>query len=168
MKSESPAVVAASLPEDREAIGDIARRSGVFSDEEEKTVFELFDEHLRSDDSGYEWLSARAGDRIVGFACYGPTPLTKGTYDLYWICTDPEWQGRGIGRHIFSVMEKEILERKGRLLVIWTSAAKEYLPAMRFYERMGCKSSARIRDYYRLGEDLMIYWKKMTPSGDPN
>jgi hypothetical protein len=32
-----------------------------------------------------------------GYACWGPVPLTRGTYDLYWIATRPESQGRGSG-----------------------------------------------------------------------
>jgi len=163
MKSDIRITVETSCPEDRNAIGEIARRSAVFSSEEEGTVFELFDTHLQSADSGYEFLSARAGDVVVGFACYGPTPLTQGAYDLYWICTDREWQDRGIGRSLFSAMETEIRSRKGRLLMIWTSAAKEYLPAIKFYEQMGCLSSARIRDYYQPGEDMLVFVKYFSP-----
>jgi ribosomal protein S18 acetylase RimI-like enzyme len=159
MKSTIAITVEASKSEDRNAIGDIARRSSVFSQEEEETVFELFDVHLKSADSGYEWLSARVGDRLVGFACYGPTPLAQGAYDLYWICADPDWKVRGIGRRLFSAMETEIRRQNGRLLMIWTSGAKEYLPAMKFYERMGCELSARIRDYYRPGEDMVVFVK---------
>ncbi len=158
-KSRIRITVENSRPEDRTAIGEIARRSGVFSKEEEATVYELFDAHLQSADSGYEWLSARTGDALAGFVCYGPTPLAQGAYDLYWICTDPDWQDRGVGRSLFSAMEKEIRNRNGRLMMIWTSSAKEYLPALKFYKRAGCEPSARIRDYYRPGEDLLVYIK---------
>lgn len=159
VKSEISITVGSSKGKDRGAIGEIARRSAVFSKEEEDTVFELFDAHLKSADSGYEWLSARAGDRLVGFVCYGPTPLAQGAYDLYWICADPDWKVQGIGRALFSAMEMEIRRQNGRLLMIWTSGAKEYLPAMKFYERMGCELSARIRDYYRPGEDMVVFIK---------
>jgi ribosomal protein S18 acetylase RimI-like enzyme len=163
MNSSLSVTVEASRPEDRSAIGGIARRSSVFSPEEEETVYELFDARWKSDDSGYEWLSARAGGALAGFACYGPTPLTEGAYDLYWICTDPDWTQRGIGRRLFAAIETEIRRRCGRLLMIWTSGAEAYLPAMRFYERMGCESSARIRDYYRPGEDMVVFVKYFSP-----
>jgi ribosomal protein S18 acetylase RimI-like enzyme len=151
--------VEASRPDDRTAIGNIARRSGVFSAEEEETVYELFDEHLASADSGYEWLSARAGGILAGFACFGPTPLAQGAFDIYWICTDPDWRERGVGRSLFAAMEESVRIRNGRLLMIWTSGAPEYLPTHRFYERMGCERSAEIRDYYRPGEDLLVFVK---------
>lgn len=159
MTSDIPIHVETSRPQDRDAIGKIARRAGVFTKEEEDSVFELFDAHLQSSDSGYEWFSARAGKHVVGFACYGPTPLAQGAYDLYWICTDPEVQGKGVGRALFSAMEAEIRSRKGRLMMIWTSGAEHYLPAAKFYERMGCEPPVRIRDYYKPGEDLLVFIK---------
>jgi ribosomal protein S18 acetylase RimI-like enzyme len=159
MKSEFSITVEKSHPEDRSGIGEIARNSGVFSAEEEASVFELFDAHLQSADSGYDWLSARIAGRLAGFACYGPTPLASGAYDLYWICTDREHQARGIGRGLFYAVESEIRKQGGRLLMIWTGGGKDYLPASKFYESMGCELSARIRDYYRPGEDLLVYVK---------
>jgi ribosomal protein S18 acetylase RimI-like enzyme len=151
--------VETSRPEEREAIGEITQRAAVFTREEKTSVFELFDAHLQASDSGYEWFSARIGGRLAGFACYGPTPLAEGAYDLYWICTDREYQGRGVGRALFSAMETEIRNRKGRLLMIWTSGGKEYIPASKFYKGMGCETSARIRDYYKPGEDLVVFVK---------
>jgi ribosomal protein S18 acetylase RimI-like enzyme len=159
MKSEFTITVERSRPEDRSAIGEVARNSGVFSAEEEASVFELFDAHLQSADSGYDWLSARIAGRVAGFACYGPTPFARGAYDLYWICTDRTHHVRGIGRSLFCAMESHIQKQSGRLLMIWTSGGAKYLPAVKFYERMGCESSARIRDYYQLGEDLLVFVK---------
>jgi ribosomal protein S18 acetylase RimI-like enzyme len=159
MASDTRIQVETSRPEDRDAIGEIARRAGVFTKEEEASVFELFDAYLQSPDSGYEWFSARAGKHVVGFACYGPTPLAQGAYDLYWICTDPEVQGKGVGRALFSAMDAEIRNRKGRLLMIWTSGGDAYMPAAKFYEHMGCELSARIREYYKPGEDMVVFIK---------
>ncbi len=159
MPSDSRIKVEISTPRDRDAIGGITRRAGVFTQEEEESVFELFDAHLNSSDSGYEWFSARAGERLVGFACFGPTPLAQGAYDLYWICTDRDFQGRGVGRALFDALDAEIRKRRGRLLMIWTSGGKDYLPASNFYERMGCELSARIRDYYKPGEDMIVFVK---------
>jgi ribosomal protein S18 acetylase RimI-like enzyme len=152
-----------SRPEDRTAIGEIARRAAVFTEEEIASVLELFDAHVQSADSGYEWFSARIPGRVTGFVCYGPTPLAQGAYDLYWICTDREYQGRGVGRALFAAMEADIRKRKGRLLMIWTSGGGQYLPASNFYQQMGCGLSARIRDYYQPGEDLVVFVKYYSP-----
>jgi ribosomal protein S18 acetylase RimI-like enzyme len=155
-----------SRPEDRDAIGGIARRAEVFNPEEEATVLELFDESMQSSDSGYAFFSAKAEGRLAGFACWGPTPLTEGTYDLYWICADREVRERGIGRALFEAVAEAVRSRRGRLIVIETSSAEAYLPAIRFYERMGCRMAARIADFYRSGEDLLVYVKTFFSSSD--
>jgi ribosomal protein S18 acetylase RimI-like enzyme len=155
-----------SRPEDRDAIGGIARRAGVFTPEEEATVWELFDASMKSSDSGYAFFSANAEGRLAGFACWGPTPLTEGTYDLYWICTDRDSRERGIGRALFEAVEAAVSSHRGRMIVIETSGADAYLPAIRFYERMGCRLAARIADYYRPSEDLLMYIKTVSQSTD--
>jgi len=33
--------------------------------------------------------------KLGGYICYGPTPMTDGTYDLYWIASDPRVRGQG-------------------------------------------------------------------------
>jgi GNAT superfamily N-acetyltransferase len=154
-----PIEVTVSLPREREAIGEITRRAGVFNAEEVNTVFELFDDYLRSSASGYEFFSAKVDGRLTGFACWGLTALTEGTYDLYWICTDPVQQNRGVGKALFQAVETAIRKRNGRMMVIWTSSTAEYRPAVKFYERMGCSQAACLRDFYKPGDDLLIYQK---------
>ena len=85
-----------SRPSDRAAILAVARSVTVFSEEEVNTVEELFEGFLQSPQkSGYNFLSYRAGDAHLGFACWGPTALSKGAVDLYWIATAAEAQGKG-------------------------------------------------------------------------
>jgi len=156
-------VVEESRPGDRNPIGEISRRSKVFTAEEEQTVFEMFDEYLQSPDSGYAFLSAKVAQQLVGFACWGSTPLTEGTYDLYWICTDPDRHQQGVGRMLFGAVETAVRSRSGRLIIIETGGTKAFLPAIRFYQRMGCEQAARIRDFYRPGEDLLMFVKYLSP-----
>jgi ribosomal protein S18 acetylase RimI-like enzyme len=157
---ESPA-------EDRDAIAELARRAEVFTPEEEETVLELFDAYISSADSGYAFLSARANGELAGFACWGSTPLTEGTYDLYWICSDPDLREQGVGRRLFEAVEGSVRAVRGRMMIIETSTGDAYLPAVRFYEHMGCRQAARIPDYYRPGEDLLVYVKNIPPSTYP-
>jgi ribosomal protein S18 acetylase RimI-like enzyme len=155
-----PAVqIEESRAEDREAIGRVTRESGVFTPEEEATVFELFDSYRDSPAEGYLFLSARSQDELVGFACWGETALTQGAFDLYWICTAPASRGRGVGRALFERVEAEVKAHAGRLILIWTSGTEAYFEACRFYERMGCILVSRIAHFYRPGDDLLVYVK---------
>jgi len=156
--------VAPSLPTDRAAILTIARSVGVFDDEEVATVDELFEGYLRDpEQSGYNFLSYRdAGvDQVLGFACWGPTSLSKGAVDLYWICTAHGAQGHGVAAELFRAVE-EATRAIGRwLIVIWTSSRSEYQPARSFYQRMGCQLIAQLTDFYDRGEDLCVFTHRL-------
>jgi ribosomal protein S18 acetylase RimI-like enzyme len=99
---------------------------------------------------------------LVGYICYGPTPMTDGTFDLYWIAAAPEVRGQGIGAALVSAMEGEIRRRNGRLVRVETSAMEAYGPTRGFYRSMQYMEEARFRDFYKVGEDLIILSKKIS------
>lgn len=146
-----------SRPGDREPIGAVTRSVGVFGDAEVNTVFELFDHYVRDPNYGYNFLSYREDGRVLGFACWGPTSLTDGTHDLFWICAEQGARGRGVGEALFKRVEAGVRACGGRLIIIWTSGTPAYDAARRFYARMGCEQAARIRDFYKPGDDLVIF-----------
>ena len=89
------------VPADRRRIAEMVVSSGNFNDVEIATALELIDEALEEGEkSGYMIVVLEDGKNPVvkGYACYGPTPLTQGVYDLYWIVVDPTAQGKGFGR----------------------------------------------------------------------
>ena len=49
--------------------------------------------------------------------------------------------------------------------MIETSSKDKYAPTRHFYQRLGYVENARIRDFYRLGDDLLIYGKYLKPEG---
>ena len=156
--------VESSRPSDRAAILAAARSVAVFSEEEVNTVEELFDGYLESPAaSGYNFLSYREDEAILGFACWGPTPLSKGAIDLYWIATSAEAQGKGVARALFDAVV-EAGRAAGRwLMVIWTSDRPEYESARRFYQRMGCALAVQLADFYDRGEDLCVFTLRLDP-----
>jgi len=148
-----------SPPGDRQEILALTRATHVFTRAEEDTVLELFDAYRDNPASGYLFISARNAGKLEGFACWGETALTEGAFDLYWLCTLPDAQRRGVGRALFERVQQLARERGGRLIVIWTSATGPYAGAARFYERMGCARMSRIPDFYKPGDDLLVYVK---------
>jgi ribosomal protein S18 acetylase RimI-like enzyme len=150
--------ISPSLPSERADIERVTHAAGNFHGEELSTPLELFDGYVRDPKaSGYNFLSARLDGVVVGFACYGPTPLTEATYDLYWIVTEAASQRRGVGRRLFESTIAIIKDEGGRLLMIWTSGTPEYEQARAFYVRMGCHLEARIKNFYRHHDDLCIF-----------
>ena len=121
----------------------------------------LHDYFSRPDHNGYFFLTAEADGSLAGFACYGPTPLTSGTYDLYWVAVATEYKGRGIGRHMMEQVEREVRQRGGRLLVVDTSGTAAYGRTREFYEQLGYQRAATIPDFYREGDALVLYIKPL-------
>jgi GNAT superfamily N-acetyltransferase len=151
-----------SLPTDLAGILAATRSVAVFNEEEVRTVDELFQGYLKDPAiSGYNFLSAKDGDQVLGFACWGPTALSKGAADLYWICTAQQAQGRGAAAALFRAVEAEVRAIGRWLIVIWTSSRAEYAPARAFYIRQGCQLQTQIRDFYDRGEDLCVYVRNL-------
>ncbi len=134
--------------------------AGVFRPEEVATAVELLDASLDGDDD-YRFLGAYDGDDLVGYACWGPTPGTVATADLYWIVVDAGRQGRGIGTTLLSAVEEQLKADGSRLIVVETSSRADYAPTRAFYERRGYGRVATIPDYYAPGDDLVIYLKDL-------
>jgi ribosomal protein S18 acetylase RimI-like enzyme len=112
--------------------------------------------------SGYNFLVYRDGGQLLGYACFGPHPLTQNSFDVYWIAVDPHSRRQGIGRALLRQVEIEIEAQNGRLLLIETSGTPDYAPTRRFYEACGYSGEAVIRDFYAPGDDLNIFTKHMS------
>jgi ribosomal protein S18 acetylase RimI-like enzyme len=151
-----------TIREDYKSILDILEGTDNFTAEEIKIADELLNSYFdHSFESGY-WTYTAANNKVAGYICYGPTPLTDGTYDVYWIAVDPDMQGQGIGSELLNFAEDDILRHKGRLITIYTSSQEKYTPTRDFYLKRGYDEGARIRDYYRPGDDLVVYVKQIS------
>jgi ribosomal protein S18 acetylase RimI-like enzyme len=81
---------------------------------------------------------------------------------LYWIVVDPAVQKKGIGRYLLKYVEREVKKQGGRMLLIETSSQESYGATIRFYERSGYHLAARIKDFYRIGDDKLVFSKVLT------
>jgi ribosomal protein S18 acetylase RimI-like enzyme len=112
----------------------------------------------------YEFLGAfdEPTDRLIGYASFGATPATDGTWDLYWLAVDPAAQGRGVGSALVRAVETKLLDRGARLLVVETSSRPDYEGTRRFYARSGCREAARVRDFYAPADDRIVLTTRLT------
>ena len=147
---------------DRPEVERIVSGVAVFSPLEVEIALELIDEWLEEgESSGYLTYVLEENDpRMVrGYVCFGPTPLTESTWDLYWVAVDPAAQGKGYGQKLLAFAESEMRRRDGRLLLIETASHEAYGATVRFYERAGYELVSRIRDFYRAGDDKLTFAK---------
>ena len=124
-------------------------------------ALELIDLALQANNKDYQILVADKDGEVVGYVCYGPTPMTEGTYDLYWIANDPKVRGQGVGAALVSAMEGDLRRRGARLIRVETSATEAYGPTRGFYQGMRYTEESRFRDFYKVGDDLIILAKKL-------
>lgn len=151
-------------PADRPAVLALIQATGFFRPDEVAVAEELIDITLdRPDQMDYGIVVAEGpGGAVAGYMTYGPTPLTLGTFDLYWMAVDPKAQGRGIGKALVLWLEEHVRREGGRLIVIETSSTEKYEPTRRFYLGLSYTEVARIPDFYGPGDGRIIYTKRMS------
>lgn len=152
-------------PADRPRILEILTATARFTRQEVGWAMELVD--LASEKSReYEAYVLEEPDsgpsRLVqGYVLFGPTPLTDGVYDLYWIAVDPKHQGQGFGQILLRFVENEVRRESGRMLLIETSSKRSYAPTIRFYQQAGYREISRIKDFYRIEDDKVVFCKQL-------
>lgn len=146
---------------DKASVLGLVRATAFFTDAEVAVAEELIDVYLdRPDQKDYLVVVAEDGAKgVVGYMTWGPTPLAEDAYDLYWMAVAPSEQGKGRGKELVAWLEDEVRRRNGRVLIIETSSQPKYHGTRRFYVDIGYKEVARVPDFYRAGDDRVIYAK---------
>jgi D-alanine-D-alanine ligase len=148
---------------DRGRIEAITRAVGLFREDEIAIALEVFDEAVSGSPANtYSALGAESDGLLSGWICWGPTPCTLGTYDLYWMAVDPGLQGSGIGTALVSEMERR-LARLARLIVIETAGRPDYAGTRTFYRNRGYSPVAVVPDFYASGDDQVVFVKNVRP-----
>jgi ribosomal protein S18 acetylase RimI-like enzyme len=139
---------------DRAPLEAILRATQVFQPYEIDVALELIDS---KPESGYRFVVAEIDGRVAGYVCYGRTPCTDGTWDLYWIAVDPVDHGAGIGWTLMDACIDAVRAESGRMLVIETASKPSYDRTRAFYLAYGCREVARVPDFYAVGDDKIVY-----------
>ncbi|MBN2233401.1 MAG: GNAT family N-acetyltransferase [Deltaproteobacteria bacterium] len=140
----------------------LVEATGFFHADEVAIAAELVAERLhRGDASGYHFIMADYHGQLVGYACFGPIPCTKTSYDLYWIAVHPNFQGRGLGRQLLQAAEHRVQQLGGTRVYVDTSSREQYAATRSFYERCGYHREAMLADFYAAGDGKVIYCREM-------
>lgn len=145
---------------DKDSIEKLLKKIPNFNDEEIKVAMELVNIAANNPhQTDYNIFVYEEDDQILGYHCTGKRPLTDAVYDLYWIVSDPEKSGLGIGRKLLDHAENFVKEKNGRWILAETSSKDAYRSTQNFYLRNNYSILGEIKDFYSVGDNLLIFGK---------
>ncbi len=149
-------------PRDRQELLRIVRQQKNFNAQEIAVAIEVIEDGLNPLKNDYTILVIDGqNSSLAGFIIYGPVPLTDNRYDLYWVATDTSCGRKGFGSKLLQAMEENIRARGRARIYVDTSSTEDYIPARRFYEKHGYVKECVLADFYRDGDDKILYMKEV-------
>ena len=149
---------------DRAVVQAMLIDCGSFTDMEVSVALQMVDAGLNGD---YTLLAAESKGTVSGYACIGPATLTVSAWYVYWICVQRDVQGTGIGRMLQAGIEDVVQQAGGDRLVLEASGRHDNGRTRRFYRQAGFGEVGRIPDFYRPGDDCVVYCKVLGRGGSP-
>ncbi len=148
--------------EDKPFIMEILNNTPEFKTSEILVAEEVLDDYLcKGTRSGYHVIVAEMSSTIAGYICFGQTPLTEATWDIYWLVTSSKFRRQGVGRTLLESAEDKIRRAKGKVIIVETSSRPEYNKAKSFYQSLGYQLTCQITDFYADGDDKLVLVKRL-------
>jgi ribosomal protein S18 acetylase RimI-like enzyme len=133
-----------TTPDDTAAILALAISSGLFPPDATDEVAAVLAGSLAGENGpDHVWLTDDDGGP-VGVAYYAPERLTEGTWNLYMLAVSPDRQRQGRGAAL-----------------VRTSGRGSFERTRAFYRALGYDEEARIREFYKAGDDKVVFRKAL-------
>lgn len=156
-----------TVPADTDRLVELTAATGFFRPDEVDTLREVLADYFAEEPAGHACYTSEAGGAIDGYVYLGESDeMADRVWYVWWVAVDPGTQGKGLGRELLRFAEDEARRRGGRVMFIETSGLPIYEATRRFYLKNGYDREAVLRDFYREGDDLVIFRKRLTP-GEP-
>jgi len=154
------AMIRSTTPNDTIALIAIADAIG-FQPNELEDLSEMLSDYFGSDsESDHFWITDD-DNGPVGVAYCEPERMTDQTWNLQLIAIRPDRQGQGRGAILLRYVEQTLMARGGRVLLVETSGLPDFERTRAFYRKCGYEEEARIRDFYKAGDDKIVYRKAL-------
>ena len=138
----------------------IAEQTSAFNPAEIEILDEVLTDCFEDPKTTYILFEEKNNDRLLGFVIFGRSPITKFSWDIYWMVVDKEFQRKGIGKKLQKRIESYVLlQDKKANLIIETSSKPEYNATRNFYKNSGFKEVGQIPDFYNENDSLIIFYK---------
>ena len=151
--------VRSAVSADRPALLAVARATEMFTEDEMAFIEGALAAHFEAPREGHRWaVLDRAG--ILGASHLAPE-MAEGVFNLLFIGTLPDHRRRGGGSLLLRDAEAHLRREGARLLIVDTSSLPAFEPARAFYARHGYDEEARIRDFWKPGDDKVTFRKAL-------
>ena len=148
-----------TTPNDTSALLALAKATGLFESNQIEELAQMLSQHFNDEaDSQGVWFTDDDNEP-VGVAYVAPERMTEGTWNLYLIAIHPDRQRQGRGAALLRHVEKMLAERGERVLLVETSGLEHFEYVRTFYRKIGYDEEARIREFYKAGDDKIIFRK---------
>ena len=153
-----------TVREDSAEIMQLTKATGVFKPLEIEALKEVLEDYFEMNQGlGHKCVTYEDHGHIVGYAYFAPTPMTDGTWHLYWIAVSKHTQAKGVGGKLLRHVEEAIRQEGGRMLLIETSTLPHYDLTRRFYLKHGYELDATLHDFYAEGDHMAVFRKRFPP-----
>ncbi|MEL6463097.1 MAG: GNAT family N-acetyltransferase [Cyanobacteria bacterium J06621_15] len=157
--STTTAIIRPAKTDDTDTIMNLSEAIGLFEGEELEELGGMLGAYFEGTlGENHSWVVCE-DNGVVGVAYFAPEQYADGVYNLYFIAVHPKYQGKGYGSAIINYVEKTLKEKDERLLLVETSGLPNFEMTRKFYRKQGYEEEAKIRDYYKPGDDKIIFRK---------
>lgn len=147
-----------TIESDLEGLKDVLDSSELFPSE---YLDEMISDYFKNPATEEIWFTNVSDGKIIGLGYCTSEKLTDGTYNLLAIAVRKDLQGNGEGKKMIGFIENLLLEKGHRILIVETSSDPAFELTRKFYDQLGYRKEATIQDFWKDGEDKIVYWKKL-------
>ena len=122
---------------------------------------DMISDYFNNSDSEEIWFTYVENNKPVAIGYCVPEKLTEGTYNLLAIGVGSANQRTGIASEMMLYIEQYLKTKGARILIVETSSDDAQAGARNFYQKIGYTREAVIRDFWKEGEDKIVFWKKL-------
>jgi len=122
---------------------------------------EMISDYFDNPDTQDIWFTYIDNNKQVAIGYCVPEKFTDGTYNLLAIGVSKDTQRKGIASQMMNYIEQRLKQNDGRILIVETSSDDAQIGARNFYKKIGYIQAAVIKDFWKEGEDKIVFWKKL-------
>ncbi len=145
-------------PADIDGLKKVVDSSELFPSE---YLDEMISDYFNNADTQDIWFTYFDDNKPVAIGYCVPEKLTDGTYNLLAIGVSQNCQRNGVASEMMKYIEQLLKHKDGRILIVETSSDNAQIGARNFYQKIRYTQEAIIRDFWKDGEDKIVFWKKL-------